>query len=102
MKPTAFGCEEFQRSLAIDRCGFVKVGALGMAVLSLSKALEPESYADPALTSEEKSVIILWQRGGLTQHETWEPKTDAPQDYRGAFGATSINVPGIQICDLFS
>ena len=100
MKPTAFGCEEFRRNLAIDRRGFVKAGALGMAGLSLPQVLRAESVADLAKTSKEKSVIILWQRGGPSQHETWDPKPDAPQDYRGAFGATSTNVPGIQICDL--
>ena len=100
MKPTAFGCEEFRRNLAIDRRGFVKAGALGMAGLSLPQILKAESAVDPAKTSNEKSVIILWQRGGPSQHETWDPKPDAPQDYRGAFGAMSTNVPGIQICDL--
>ena len=71
-----------------------------MAGLSLPQVLKAESAADPAKTSKEKSVIILWQRGGPSQHETWDPKPDAPQDYRGAFGAMSTNVPGIQICDL--
>ena len=71
-----------------------------MAGLSLPQVLKAESAADPAKTSKEKSVIILWQRGGPSQHETWDPKPDAPQDYRGAFGATSTKVPGIQICDL--
>ena len=71
-----------------------------MAGLSLSQILKAESAVDPAKTSKEKSVIILWQRGGPSQHETWDPKPDAPQDYRGAFGAMSTNVPGIQICDL--
>ena len=71
-----------------------------MAGLSLPQVLKAESTADPAKTSKEKSVIILWQRGGPSQHETWDPKPDAPQDYRGAFGAMSTKVPGIQICDL--
>ena len=100
MNANAFGCEEFRRNLAIDRRGFVKAGALGMAGLSLPQVLKAESAVDPAKTSKEKSVIILWQRGGPSQHETWDPKPDAPQDYRGAFGAMSTNVPGIQICDL--
>ncbi|MDA9961821.1 DUF1501 domain-containing protein [Opitutales bacterium] len=100
MNANAFGCEEFRRNLAIDRRGFVKAGALGMAGLSLPQVLKAESTADAAKTSSEKSVIILWQRGGPSQHETWDPKPDAPQDYRGAFGAMSTNVPGIQICDL--
>ncbi len=39
-------------------------------------------------------------RGGPSQHETWDPKPDAPIEYRGEFGAMSTSVPGIQICDL--
>ena len=55
MKPTAFGCEEFQRNLAIDKCGFVKAGTLGMAGLSLSQVLKAQSLADP----KERPVPVL-------------------------------------------
>ena len=84
----------------MDRRGFVKAGALGMAGLTLPSLLKAESSSDPAKVCREKSVIILWQRGGPSQHETWDPKPDAPQEYRGAFGSTPTNVPGIHICDL--
>lgn len=99
-QPNVHGCPEFRRNLAIDRRGFVKAGALGMAGLSLSDLLKAETLAGSAKASRNKSVIILWQRGGPSQHETWDPKPDAPQEYRGAFGAMSTKVPGIQICDL--
>lgn len=39
-------------------------------------------------------------RGGPSQHETWDPKPDAPLEYRGAFGEMATRVPGIRICDL--
>ena len=81
------GCPEFRRNLAIDRRGFVKAGALGMAGLSLTDLLKTEALAGSAKASRNKSVIILWKRGGPSQHETWDPKPDAPQEYRGAFGA---------------
>jgi len=99
-QPNVQGCPEFRRNLAIDRRGFVKAGVLGMAGLSLTDLLKVEALADPSKASRNKSVIILWQRGGPSQHETWDPKPDAPQEYRGAFGAMSTKVPGIQICDL--
>ena len=97
---TIGGCPEFRRNLAMDRRGFVKAGALGMAGLTLPDLLKAESLADPAKVSRDKAVIILWQRGGPSQHETWDPKPDAPQEYRGAFGSMPTNVPGIHICDL--
>jgi hypothetical protein len=39
-------------------------------------------------------------RGGPSQHETWDPKPQAPVEVRGAFGAIPTNVPGIEIVDL--
>ncbi|MBO93408.1 MAG: hypothetical protein CMI32_00725 [Opitutales bacterium] len=99
-RATEQDCPRFYRSRAIDRRGFVKAGALGMTGLTLADFLKAESQADPSKTSRDKAVIILWKRGGPSQHETWDPKPDAPQAYRGAFGAMPTKVPGIHICDL--
>src|SRR3954451_15996852 len=96
--PNRLGCPEFRRLLAMERRSFLKVGVLGLAGLSLADVLRAE--AKQAHASREKSVIILWMRGGPSQHETWDPKPDAPAEYRGAFGSMSTKVPGIQICDL--
>lgn len=92
------GCREFQRETRLSRRTFLRAGALGAAGLTLSDLLRHESQAASANT--ERSVIILWMRGGPSQHETWDPKPNAPAEYRGKFGATSTAVPGIQICDL--
>lgn len=96
------GCDEFRRLMAIERRSFLKVGMLGFAGLGLGDLLRAESNAAAAgklVSSRENSVIILWMRGGPSQHETWDPKPEAPEAYRGAFGAMPTNVPGIQICD---
>ncbi|MGK0187349.1 MAG: hypothetical protein ACI9R3_003136 [Verrucomicrobiales bacterium] len=101
--PQAQGCDEFRRTLAMERRSFLKAGMLGMAGLSLADLLRAESKAAAAgkvVTSRQNSVIILWMRGGPSQHETWDPKPEAPEEYRGAFGAMPTNVPGIEICDL--
>src|ERR1043165_8922838 len=92
------GCAEFRRILAMERRAFLKIGLLGMAGLSLADLLKAEALAGKA--SRERSVIILWMRGGPSQHETWDPKPEAPIEYRGEFGAMPTSVPGIQICDL--
>ncbi len=98
------GCAEFRRNLAsdaIDRRGFVKAGALGLGGLSLASLMCAEAAVkNRKKVSRDKSVIILWKRGGPSQHETWDPKPDAPSEYRGAFGAMRTKVPGTQICDL--
>src|SRR3954462_10658745 len=96
--PNRLGGPEFRRLLAMERRSFLKVGVLGLAGLSLADVLRAEAKQGHA--SRGKSVIILWMRGGPSQHETWDPKPDAPLEYRGEFGAMSTKVPGIQICDL--
>jgi hypothetical protein len=49
---------------------------------------------------QAKSVIFLWLQGGPPQHETFDPKPDAPQEIRGLFKPIQTNVPGIQFCEL--
>ncbi len=97
-QPTT-GCAEFRRQMKLTRRGFLQAGGLGLGGLSLADLLATEAQAAPK-TSTENSVLILWMRGGPSQHETWDPKMEAPAEYRGAFGATSTNVPGIDICDM--
>ncbi len=101
-QPNEFGCPEFRRLLAQDRRGFLRSGFLGFAGLTLADLfrLEQAAQAKGNSPKKENSVIILWMRGGPSQHETWDPKPLAPVEYRGAFGATKTSVPGIQICDL--
>src|SRR4051812_9671895 len=102
MKASRVGCDEFRRLLAIDRRSFLRSGFLGFAGLALPELLRSEARANASgnAVSRQKSVIILWMRGGPSQHETWDPKPEAPMEYRGEFGAMSTKVPGIQICDL--
>jgi uncharacterized protein (DUF1501 family) len=97
-----FGCPEFRRLAAMERRSFLKVGVLGMAGFALGDLLKIEARAASrsAGRAGASSVIILWMRGGPSQHETWDPKPDAPIEYRGEFGAMPTRVPGIQICDL--
>ena len=47
-----------------------------------------------------KNVIFLWLQGGPPQHETFDPKPDAPVDIRGPFKPIATNVPGIRYCEL--
>ena len=96
------GCPDFRATLRRERRAFLKAGMLSMAGLSLADVLRAETAAaaQGRPTQRENSVIILWMRGGPSQHETWDPKPDAPIDYRGAFGSMKTKVPGINICDL--
>lgn len=94
-------CDEFNY-LGLTRRGFIKSGSLGMCGLALPQLLRQEAVAS-ALgkpVNREKSVIILWMRGGPSQHDMWDPKPDAPVEIRGEFKPISTSVPGIQVSEL--
>jgi hypothetical protein len=93
------GCEDFHRTLTVSRRGLLHAGLLGFCGLTLSQLLRAEARAAErgATVKRQNSVIILWMRGGPAQHETWDPKPDAPSEYRGEFSHIPTNVPGIII-----
>ena len=92
------GCAEFRSDLQLNRRGFLKLGALGMAGLSLPDLLKADTLAGPG--KRQKSVLLLWMRGGPSHIDMWDTKPDAPVEYRGEFGTMSTNVPGIQLSDM--
>ena len=95
------GCEDFRKTLRPDRRSFLKAGMLGATGLSLSQLLRLEAQAAPGHRRERKpSVIILWMRGGPSHIDMWDPKPDAPAEYRGEFGVMNTKVPGILLTDM--
>jgi uncharacterized protein (DUF1501 family) len=86
----------------MDRRSLLRAGMLGALGLSLPDLLRMESraHAQGKPTRKQSSVVILWMRGGPSQHETWDPKPNAPAEYRGPLGSIATKVPGIRICEL--
>jgi hypothetical protein len=48
-----------------------------------------------------RSVLVLWLWGGPAHLDTWDPKPNAPLDFRGPFSSIPTRVSGIRICELF-
>ena len=78
---TKTGCAEFRQQMRLSRRGFLKVGALGAAGLSLADVLRSEAHA--ATGRPKKNVIILWMRGGPAHQDMWDLKPDSPPEVRG-------------------
>lgn len=49
--------------------------------------------------SRHKAVIYIFLSGGLTQHESFDPKPDAPDSIRGEFGTIATKTPGLFISE---
>src|SRR6516225_9061674 len=86
----------------ISRRELLRVGGLSALGLSLPTLLHARTpAAGPGGTfGRARNVIFLWLQGGPPQHETFDPKPDAPAEVRGEFKPIATNVPGIQICEL--
>jgi len=77
-----------------SRRDFLRIGSLGLGGLTLSDYLALRSHAGGALV-KDKSVVFLFQHGGPSQFETFDPKMDMPSDIRSATGEISTRIPGI-------
>ncbi|WP_435010276.1 DUF1501 domain-containing protein [Tundrisphaera lichenicola] len=91
----------FQCCDGVSRRSLLRAGFLGLAGLGLDDLLRTKARAGSRVaTGDDLSVILVWLDGGPPQHETYDPKPDAPSAYRGPLGAISTAVPGIQISEL--
>jgi len=83
----------------LTRRSFVQAGVLGVGGLLLSDVLKLRAAQSQA-TSRDTSVILFWLSGGPGHMETWDPKPDAPDQFRGPFKAIPTSVPGVQFGEL--
>ncbi|HUY32005.1 MAG TPA: DUF1501 domain-containing protein [Pirellulales bacterium] len=91
-----------QNRARVSRRGFLRVGTMTLGGLTLADALKQRAAAATAgRPSNKKSVIFFWQDGGPSHIETYDPKPEAPSEFRGPFGAIATAVPGVFINELF-
>jgi hypothetical protein len=79
----------------LTRRAFVQAGFLGALGLSM-----PQSAALAAASRRPRAVIVLWLWGGPPHLDTFDPKPEAPSEYRGPYRAIPTNVDGIQVTEL--
>jgi hypothetical protein len=78
---------------------FLRVGVIGALGLTLGDYLKMKARADlkvfPSKETAVKSVIQIVLPGGMAHQESWDPKPDAPLEYRGPFSVVKTKVPGV-------
>jgi hypothetical protein len=62
------------------------------------RALAAENES-PLPGGKPKAVIYIFLSGGLSQHDSFDPKPDAPETIRGEFKPIQTRTPGISICE---
>ena len=83
----------------VGRRDFLTLGALG-AGLTLADALRLKA-AGPAPRSRPKSVIMVYLPGGPSHLDMYDPKPDAPAEFRGEFASIPTAVPGVRLSEHF-
>ena len=84
----------------LSRRSFIRIGSLGLgAGLALPEILRANARQQ---IDKTKSIIMVYLCGGPTQHETFDPKPDSPQEIRGSYNPISTKIPGIQFCELMA
>jgi Protein of unknown function (DUF1501) len=84
----------------LTRRDWLHVGGLGLVGLSLP-GLARAGAADRGGTfGRARACIVLFLMGGPPQHETWDPKPDAPPEIRGDLRPIPSSVPGCPVGEL--
>ena len=89
-------CADFRRTHALTRRAALRVGAVGLTGLTLPNLLRAEKRAGKATA---KSVIMLFQFGGPSHIDTFDPKPDAPAGVRGEFKTIRTKTPGLLVTE---
>jgi hypothetical protein len=85
----------------LGRRDLLQVGGVGLVGMGLSDLLRLEAQASEnrAHGGKAKSVVFIFQSGGPSQHESFDPKPHAPDTIRGEYGVAQTQVPGELFCE---
>jgi uncharacterized protein (DUF1501 family) len=84
----------------VSRRNFLQVGALGAGLtLADQLRLRAATAAAGRASGRAKSVVMIYLPGGPSHIDTYDPKPDAPAEFRGEFKPIHTNVPGVQLSE---
>lgn len=82
----------------IRRRDFIRVGMLGMTGWGLADYLRL-AEAGEVKNAKATSAVFINLTGGPSHLDSFDPKPEAPEEYRGEFRTIRTNVPGLELCE---
>lgn len=77
-----------------SRRDFLRVGGASIGGVTLPGLLRASQGRS------DVSCLIYFHAGGLCQHDSFDPKPDAPREIRGSFSTIPTPVPGVRFSEL--
>lgn len=78
---------------------FLRLGLAGFSALSLPDLLRLRAAASGE-KSRRTAIIMVWLPGGASHLETYDPKPNAPSEFRGPYNAIQTSAEGMHISEL--
>ena len=88
----------------VSRRNFLSAGTLALGGLTLADLLRLQASAGESGSGKPAkrhaaSVIFIEMAGGPSHFETYDPKPDAPAEYRGPLRSIATSLPGVRFCE---
>jgi uncharacterized protein (DUF1501 family) len=85
----------------IIEIGYSTMLGTGLAALGAggARAAKTAGVEQAARAPRAKSVLFLFLFGGPSHLDTFDPKPEAPAEFRGEFAPIDTAVPGLQVCE---
>jgi uncharacterized protein (DUF1501 family) len=86
---------------AISRRTALQAGSIGLVGLGSNHlaALRASATGQELPDPPARACIYIFLSGGLAQHDSFDPKPEAPEGIRGEFAPIATRTPGIFICE---
>jgi Protein of unknown function (DUF1501) len=86
----------------LSRRDFLRIGALGGLGLTLPGLLRTQASAGESgrRKARAKSVLLVYLGGGLSHHDSFDLKPEAPTEIRGKYKPIDSVVPGMRVGEL--
>ena len=75
-------------------------GVAGLTLPDLLRARDATAAGASPHGGRDTAVIVVWCHGGASHLETYDPKPDAPAEYRGPFPAIETSLSGLRYSEL--
>jgi uncharacterized protein (DUF1501 family) len=87
----------------MHRRDFFRIGGstlFGLSLPDFFRAQAAPNGGRPSPEAKAKQMVCIWLGGGPPHRDSFDPKPEAPAEFRGSFKTIPTSVPGIQVSEL--